>query len=281
MITDKMSQEKIYVIKIGGSILDCDVSLASFAEQIYRLHTSGTHIVIVHGGGNDISRMLKSLGIESRFDKGLRVTDLKTIEIVEMVLSGKNNKRIVSELQLKKLTSVGISGKDHNTILCRKYSYEGQDLGFVGDIISIDSTLIRLLLFNNIVPIISPIGTDEVGLTYNINADTAASAIASSLEADKLIYMTDVDGIYMDFKDKNSVIPRITPEYGISLINDGIVSEGMIPKVKNCIEAMQAGIGSIHIINGTVKNVLELLDQNIPIGTTFYQSTGFLGSDGV
>jgi acetylglutamate kinase len=270
MIGDKIYQEKVYVIKIGGSILDCNESLNSFAEQIYRLHSSGINIVIIHGGGNDISRMLNRLGIEPRFEKGLRITDLQTIEVVEMVLSGKNNKRIVSELQQKSLNAIGISGKDHNTIICRKQDSKGQDLGFVGEIIAIDPSILRLLFSNDIIPVISPIGTDEIGLTYNINADTAAAAIASSLEAQKLIYMTDVDGIYMDFKDKNSVIPRITPEYGNSLVNDGIVSEGMIPKVKNCITALYSGINSVHIINGKVRNILEKLELNAPVGTTFH-----------
>ncbi|MDP3386795.1 MAG: acetylglutamate kinase [Eubacteriales bacterium] len=270
MIGDKIYQEKVYAIKIGGSILDCDESLKSFVQQIRRLHSSGINIVIIHGGGNDISQMLRRLGIESRFDKGLRITDSQTMEVVEMVLSGKNSKRIVSELQLKKLNAVGISGKDHNTILCRKQTSNGQDLGFVGEIIAVDPTILRLLFSNDIIPIISPIGTDEAGVTYNINADTAASAIASSLNAQKLIYMTDVDGIYMDFKDKNSVIPRITPAYGNSLINGGIVSDGMIPKVKNCIEALYSGINSIHIINGKVSNILDKLELNAPVGTTFH-----------
>jgi acetylglutamate kinase len=270
MIGDKIDQEKVYVIKIGGSILDCDESLSSFAEQIYRLHSSGVMIVVVHGGGNDISRMLKRLGIEPRFEQGLRITDLQTIEVVEMVLTGKNNKRIVSELQQKNLNAIGISGKDHNTILCRKQTSNRRDLGFVGEIIAIDQTVLRLLFSNDIIPVISPIGTDDKGLTYNINADTAAAAIASSLKAQKLIYMTDVDGIYMDFKDKKSVIPRITPAYGNSLINEGIISEGMIPKVKNCIEALCSGIDSIHIINGSIENILEQLDLDAQVGTSFY-----------
>ncbi len=270
MIGEVLEQEKIYVIKIGGSILDCDESLKAFAKQIQQLHSSGVFVVIIHGGGNDISHMLKRLGIESKFEKGLRITDSQTIEVVEMVLSGKNNKRIVSELQLKKLSAVGICGKDHNLIQCKKKASDGQDLGFVGEICSIDTSIIRLLLSNNIVPIISPIGADETGLSYNINADTAASAIASSLKARKLIYITDVDGIYMDFKNKKSVIPSITPAYGNFLINDGIVSEGMIPKVKNCINALYSGIESVHIINGTIKNILEQLELNLPVGTTFY-----------
>jgi len=271
MIMDDMDQRKVYVIKIGGSIMDCDESLKSFAEQVHRLHSSGIYIVIIHGGGNDISHMLKRLGIEPRFENGLRITDLQTIEVVEMVLSGKNNKKIVSELQLKKLNAVGISGKDHNLMLCKKKASDGQDLGFVGEVTAIDPSIIRLLYSNNIIPIISPIGIDETGLSYNINADTAASAIASSLKANKLIYMTDVDGIYIDFKDKNSVIPRITPAYGNSLINDGIVSEGMIPKVKNCIDALYSGINSVHILDGRVSDILEKLELNVQVGTSFHR----------
>ncbi|HBH12252.1 MAG: Acetylglutamate kinase [Clostridiales bacterium 38_11] len=271
MIGDKTDCEKVYVIKLGGAILECGESLKSFAEQIHKLHASKIAVIIIHGGGNDINQMLKRQGIEPRFDKGLRITDSQTIEVVEMVLSGKNNKRIVSELQLRKLNAVGISGKDHNLILCKKQASDGLDLGFVGEITDIDQTIIRLLISNNIIPVISPIGTDKIGLTYNINADAAASAIASSLEAQRLIYMTDVDGVYMNFKDKNSVIPKITPEYGNSLINDGIVSEGMIPKVKNCIEALYSGIDSVHIINGKTRNVLEKIEMNVQVGTTFYR----------
>lgn len=262
---------KIYVIKIGGSILESDYLLDSFATQINCIRTSGISVVVVHGGGSYINHMLKRLDIEPRFRDGLRITDAQTMEVVEMVLSGKNNKRIVTELQLKKLNAVGISGKDHNALLCKKQVSVGQELGFVGEIVAVNQTIIRLLLENDIIPVISPIGTDQTGLTLNINADSAASAIASSLKANKLIYMTDVDGIYMDFKDKNSVIPRITPAYGEALINNGIILEGMIPKVKNCIEALHSGIDSIHIVNGSLKNALELLYQSIPIGTSFYK----------
>jgi acetylglutamate kinase len=247
-----------------------EASKDSVIQDIVLMKLVGMKPVIVHGGGNDINIMLKKLNITPVFEEGLRVTDKKTIEVVEMVLAGKINKCLVNKLGLQNVESVGITGKDCRSLICSKKTVNGKDIGYVGEIKKVNNNLIKSLLDNDVIPVIAPIGTDEIGNTYNINADDAASAIASSLKAEKLIYLTDVDGIYKDFEDKDSLISKITPLSGKQLIESGAVSGGMIPKIKNCLESLENGIKSIHIINGNLEHSLlfEIFTDE-GIGTMF------------
>lgn len=261
---------KIVVIKFGGSTMDDKEAEDCLIKDIVLMKLVGMNPVVVHGGGKDINEMLEKLNIEARFEKGLRITDAETIEVVEMVLSGKINKNIVKKFQVQGTEAVGISGKDCMTIIAGKKMPGGKDIGYVGEVEKVNTHLLSSLISNDIIPVIAPIGTDKEGNTYNINADTAASAVATALKAEKLVYMTDVDGIYSDFKDKSTHIQRISISDARELVDSGNISGGMIPKIENCIESMEKGINNIHIINGHIHHSLlfELFTDN-GIGTMF------------
>jgi acetylglutamate kinase len=263
---------KTVVIKFGGSTMKDKKSENSVIKDIVLMKLVGMKPVIVHGGGNDINIMLERLNIEPNFIEGLRVTDKKTIEVVEMVLAGKINKNLVNKIQLENAESVGISGKDCRTLMCKKNYVNGKDIGYVGKIEKVNNHLLHSLIDNDIIPVIAPIGTDIEGNTYNINADTAASAIAASLKAENLIYLTDVDGIYRDFDDKDSLISKLDLVSARELIKEDSISGGMIPKIQNCIESLENGIENIHMINGNIEHCLlfEIFTDK-GIGTTFTQ----------
>lgn len=251
---------KTFVIKYGGSIMNNKASQNAFIEDIFYMRQIGINIVIVHGGGLEISKWLNKTGTQSKFVKGLRVTDEKTMEIVEMVLSGKVNKDLASKLSIKGVNAVGLSGRDGNLIKAKKkYLFDNDkviDIGYVGEVVKVNFQLLNNLLMNGIVPVISPVGYDSEGNKYNINADYAASFVSSALNSEKLIILTDIEGIYMDINDKSSLISCINIGEIKQYINEGIINGGMIPKMECCIEAIENGTESVHLIDGRCEHSL-------------------------
>ncbi len=249
------------VIKYGGSAMTDETMKASFMSDVACLKSVGINPVIVHGGGPAINETLLKVGIEPEFKNGLRVTDKDTVEIVEEVLSGKINKSIVSDLQKLDVKAVGISGKDGLVIEALK---SPDDIGYVGEIYKVNTKLIDTLTQASFVPVISPIGTDLNGETYNINADCAAVEIAIALKASKLVFVTDIDGIMSG----DDLVSQITPNEIEEMIKNGKITGGMIPKSTSCAKAVKSGVKSVHIINGKIKHsiLLEIYTQK-GIGT--------------
>jgi len=245
---------KTFVIKYGGSIMDNKVAQDAFIEDLQLLTSIGVKIVIVHGGGPEISKWLNKTGAENRFVKGLRVTNSTTMEIVEMVLSGNVNKKLSSNLSRKNLNAVGISGKDSNLIKAKKkYVYENGnkiDIGFVGEVVNINKELLLNLLNSDLIPVISPVGCDAEGNSYNINADYAADFISGVLKAEKLLIMTDIDGVYTDIKDPSSLLETITIDEIKEFTECGIITGGMIPKLECCVDTLRKGTKGVHLIDG-------------------------------
>jgi acetylglutamate kinase len=246
----------IIVIKYGGSAMIKEDLKVSFAKDVVLLKHLGMHPVIVHGGGKRISELMEKLGKKPQFVEGHRVTDSETVEIVEMVLSGVVNKEIVTNIIKNGGKAVGISGKDNFTIKAKKKLYKDIDIGFVGQVEKINNELIVSLIQDGYIPVISPLGVDDDGNSYNINADDVVAEVAVSLKAEKLIYLTDVDGIYRDINDKNSLISSITVKELQNLIDSGIATGGMIPKFTSIIRAIERGVNKVHIINGTIPHSL-------------------------
>jgi len=219
----------------------------------------GLKPVVVHGGGKEITSLLDRLGKKSEFLDGLRVTDAQTAQVAEMVLSGSIAKALVDELECVGIKAAGISGKDGRTMLCsRKLDEKGRDLGFVGQIDKVDTTLLDTLLANNFVPVVSPVGVDGQGNTYNINADYAASAVAGALSAQKLVFLTDVEGILKDKDDPASILRTFSKRQALSYIADGTIKGGMIPKVQCCIDGLEKGVESVHVLDGRVSHAILL-----------------------
>lgn len=255
---------KTFVVKYGGRAMVDDQLKASFAQDIVLLKYVGINPVVVHGGGPQIDKPLERMGIVSRYMQGMRVTDPETLDIVEMVLVGKVNKEIVGLINRQGGMAVGLSGKDGNLILARKMNvsvasdgeaHEIIDLGMVGEIIEINPKVINSLDENKFIPVIAPVGVGEEGETYNINADLVAGHIAESLGAEKLILLTDVEGVK---NKKGDLLSTLKIRQACKLIEDGVVAEGMIPKVRCCIEALEGGVGKTHIIDGRVKHAILL-----------------------
>ncbi len=249
---------KTVVIKYGGSAMTDEKIKASVIKDIAFMKMVGIHPVIVHGGGPEINSALKNAGIEPKFQDGLRVSDKKTVEIVESVLSGKINKSIVSEFQKNETKAVGISGKDGLLLEAQKKTPNGTDIGFVGEIKKVNPKIINTLIENDFVPVLSPVGSDISANTYNINADYAAVEIAIALKAVKLVFLTDIEGIFKNEHDKNSLISKLSPREIDDLIADGSISAGMIPKAQCCKKAVKAGVESVHIINGKIEHSILL-----------------------
>nr|YP_010502398.1 acetylglutamate kinase [Grateloupia turuturu]QHD45267.1 acetylglutamate kinase [Grateloupia turuturu]UXC96811.1 acetylglutamate kinase [Grateloupia turuturu] len=244
------------VIKYGGAAMK-DIKLRSkVIEDILFLFSIGIRPVLVHGGGPMINSWLSKLNIESKFKDGIRVTDKATMEVVEMVLSGRVNKDLVALLTQRSANAIGLSGKDGNLIGARKLF--NQEDNYVGTVNYINTEIIELLLDNNYIPVIASIGADSQGYSYNINADTVAGALASSLKAEKLILLTDTHGIMHDVDDINTLIKHIDIVEAQNLKKNKIISGGMIPKVECCIQALQDNVNSAHIINGQVEHALLL-----------------------
>lgn len=246
------------VVKYGGSAMINDTIKNSVMQDIALLKFVGLKPVIIHGGGPEINRALNMLGKKSEFVNGCRVTDKETMEIVEMVLAGKLNKEIVSDLQLQGIKAVGICGKDARTIIAEKKMVEGIDLGLVGQVKSVDTTLIHTLMDSDFIPVIAPIGGDEEGNSYNINADYAAGAIAGALGATKLLYLTDVSGVLTDMNNPESILSFVKINKIKEMIAEGIISGGMIPKVECCIAGVEAGVEHVHILDGRREHSLLL-----------------------
>ena len=256
------------VIKYGGSAMVDKTARKQFIKDVVLMKYIGINPVIVHGGGPEINEMLKKVGKESKFIAGNRVTDEETVEIVEMVLSGKVNKGIVADINKYGGKAIGISGKDDNMILVRqKYIEEKSedseeikkiDIGFVGEIENINTEIIKVLEKSDYIPVISSIGTDKNGQTYNINADYVAGEIAGKLNADRMIFLTDVDGILLDYHDKQTLIDEIDVYHVNKLIEKGVISGGMLPKVNTCLKAIKKGVENVIILNGKLEHSLLL-----------------------
>lgn len=246
------------VVKYGGNALagtsDHD-ALALFAEDIVLMHTVGIRPVVVHGGGPQINDMLAKLNITSTFSQGLRVTDAETMQVVQMVLNGQVNPQIVSAINTHGNVAVGVSGIDGRTL---QVTARNKELGFVGDIDKVRPHVIQGLLDDGFVPVLSTIGVDKDGQSFNINADTAAGAVAEALGAEKIIYLTDIAGLRRDIDDASSLIQRTTVSELQELISAGVISGGMIPKVDSCIQAVRGGVKSAHILDGRIAHVLLL-----------------------
>jgi len=246
------------VIKYGGSALVNEEVKNTLIKDIALMKYVGFKPVVVHGGGKDINQMLERLNIKSEFKNGLRVTDNETMEIVQMVLAGKLNKNLVTELCMQGIKAVGICGKDAEFLKVKKMTSNGDDIGLVGEITDVDTSLINTLIDNDFVPVISPIGSGADGKSYNINADYAAVAVAGALNAEKLVFITDVAGVLEDINNPSSVISVMKVEKVKSMIEDGTISGGMIPKVDCCIAGVEAGVQNVHILDGRIEHCLIL-----------------------
>ena len=247
-------------------------------KDVTLLKLVGFKPIIVHGGGKEISRWVGKVGKEARFVGGLRVTDDETMEIAEMVLNkvNKNLVRMVSELGVR---AVGVSGKDGGLLQCDKKYFEGEDIGYVGEITHVDPKVLYDLLEKDFLPIVAPIGLDDHFQTYNINADDAACAIAKAVGADKLVFLTDIEGLYKDINDKASFISRLTASQAEKLIEDGFIGGGMLPKLHNCTEAIREGVGRVHILDGRIAHCLLLeIFTNQGIGTAIIADDDGIGT---
>ena len=258
---------KIIVVKYGGSAMSNEELQRNVIKDVTLLKLVGFKPIIVHGGGKEISRWVGKVGKEAQFVNGLRVTDEETMEIAEMVLNkvNKNLVRMVEELGVK---AIGISGKDGGLLTVEKKYSDGKDIGFVGDVKKVDPKALYDLLENDYLPIVAPIGLDEHFATYNINADDAACAIAKAVGADKLVFLTDIEGLYKDINDKSSFISRLTADDADALINQGMIGGGMLPKLGNCTSAIKNGVNRVHILDGRIPHCLLLeIFTNQGIGT--------------
>ncbi|MGI6468510.1 MAG: acetylglutamate kinase [Syntrophomonadaceae bacterium] len=245
------------VIKYGGAaMVECDLK-QKIMQDIVLMKYVGMNPIVVHGGGPEITQMLNRLGIKSEFVNGLRVTDRATMEVVEMVLGGKVNKEIVAGINANGGQAIGISGKDGNLIIARPVGDTAQ-MGYVGEVVQINTGIIETLIANNYIPVIAPIGIDEKQDSYNINADLVASAVAAAMKADKLVLLTDVPGLLKDPQDASSLISVLRVSDVDQYIKDGTISGGMLPKVECCLEAVRAGVGRTHIIDGRVPHAILL-----------------------
>ncbi len=248
---------KIIVVKYGGSAMSNEELQKNVIKDVTLLKLVGFKPIIVHGGGKEISRWVGKVGKEAQFVNGLRVTDAETMEIAEMVLS-KVNKSLVTMVQELGVKAVGISGKDGGLLTVSKKYSGGQDIGFVGDIKEVNPKILYDLLEKDFLPIVAPIGLDGGFRTYNINADDAACAIAKAVHAEKLAFLTDIEGLYKDINDKNSFISRLYASEADSLIADGFIGGGMLPKLANCTSAIRNGVSRVHILDGRIPHCLLL-----------------------
>ncbi len=258
---------KIIVVKYGGSAMSNEELQKNVIKDVTLLKLVGFKPIIVHGGGKEISRWVGKVGKEAKFVNGLRVTDEETMEIAEMVL-GRVNKSLVTMVQSLGVKAVGISGKDGGLLQVEKKYSDGQDIGFVGEITEVNPKVLFDLLEKDFLPIVAPIGLDSDFATYNINADDAACAIAKAVNAEKLAFLTDIEGLYRDINDKSSFISRISAAQAEELINEGFIGGGMLPKLNNCTSAVRNGVNRVHILDGRIPHCLLLeIFTNQGIGT--------------
>jgi len=260
--------DQVVVVKYGGNALagaSDDEALAHFAQDVVLMRLVGLKPVVVHGGGPQISELMNRLGKTTEFRHGLRVTDAETVDIARMVLIGQVNPQIVAAMNVYGNYAVGVSGEDAGLI---KAVARDPELGFVGDVDGVNPAILTRLLDDEFIPVVATIGTDETGQAYNINADTVAGAIAEALDAEKLIYLTDIDGLRRRVDDPNSLIRQTTPDELDALMSDGTIAGGMIPKVESCVHAVRHGVRRAHVLDGRIPHVLLLeLFTDAGIGT--------------
>ena len=267
----------IIVVKFGGNAMVDENLAARFAEDVVLMHSVGIRPVVVHGGGPQIGALMDRLGIKSEFREGLRVTDAETLDVARMVLVGKVNRDIVSSINRHGSMAVGLSGEDAGLI---RASARNPELGFVGDVESVNPAIIQRLLAEDLIPVVSTIGADLTGQAYNINADTVAAALAGALGAERILYLTDVEGLLADVDDPSSRISRVDLTGLAALTADGTISGGMIPKVQACVDAVEAGVGSAHMVDGRIPHVVLLeLFTDLGIGTMVLPDGG-VAADG-
>ena len=258
---------KIIVVKYGGSAMSNEELQKNVIKDVTLLKLVGFKPIIVHGGGKEISRWVEKTGKEARFVNGLRVTDEETMEIAEMVL-GKVSKRLVTMVEELGVKAISISGKDGGLLRVDKKYSQGEDIGFVGDIREVTPKILFDLLEKDYLPIVSPVGLGDDFATYNINADDAACSIAKAVGADKLVFLTDIEGLYKDIQDKSSFISRIHASDAQRLIEDGVIGGGMLPKLNNCTTAIREGVNRVHILDGRIPHCLLLeIFTNQGVGT--------------
>ena len=258
---------KIVVVKYGGSAMSNEELQKNVIKDVVLLKLVGFKPIIVHGGGKEISKWVEKVGMEARFVNGLRVTDEDTMEIAEMVLN-KVNKRLVAMVEELGVQSVGVSGKDGGLLKVEKKFAGGEDIGFVGNITEVNPKLLHDLMEKDFIPIIAPIGMDDKFQTYNINADDAACAIAKAVGAEKLAFLSDIEGLYRDFNDKSSFISELTASEAQELIDSGMIGGGMLPKLGNCTDAIRSGVNRVHILDGRTPHSLLLeIFTNKGVGT--------------
>ena len=264
----------VIVVKYGGNALaeSTEDAMEVFARDIALLHAVGMKPVVVHGGGPQISALMDRLGKEATFHNGLRVTDAETMEIVSMVLLGTVNPMLVSMINTAGAKAAGVSGQDMSLFSCVQ---RDPALGFVGDIVNVNPAAVQGLLDDGVVPVVATLGTDDRGQSYNVNADTAASALAVALKASKILFLTDIAGVLRDQNDAESLLPTLTTAEANTLREEGVITGGMIPKVESCLHAVRGGVSAAHILDGRVAHValLELLTDT-GVGTMFVPDTG-------
>ena len=258
---------KVIVVKYGGSAMVDEELKRNVIKDVVLLKLVGFKPIIVHGGGKEISRWVGKVGKEAKFVNGLRVTDKETMEIAEMVL-GKVNKELVTLVESLGVKAIGISGKDGGLLKVNKKLSQGQDIGYVGDIKEVNPAILNELLEKDFLPIVCPVGLGDDFATYNINADDAACAIALAMKAEKLAFLTDIEGVYRDPEDTSSLISELFVNEAKALIENGNVGGGMIPKLQNCIDAIESGVNRVHILDGRIQHCLLLeIFTNKGIGT--------------
>ncbi len=264
---------KVIVVKYGGSAMVDEQLKKSVISDVTLLKLVGFKPIIVHGGGKEISKWVGKVGKEAQFINGLRVTDEETMEIAEMVL-GRVNKSLVTMVEELGVKAVGISGKDGGLLKVKKKYADGKDIGYVGEITDVDPKILYDLMEKDFLPIICPVGLDDEFNTYNINADDAACAIARAVGANKLAFLTDIEGLYRDFEDKSSLISEIKVKEAKELIAGGTIGGGMLPKLSNCIDAIEAGVSRVHIIDGRIPHsILMEIFSDRGVGTAILGDT--------
>ena len=265
---------KVIVVKYGGSAMVDETLKKQVIQDVTLLKLVGFKPIIVHGGGKEISRWVGKVGMEPQFVNGLRVTDEATMELAEMVLS-KVNKELVQLVEGLGVRAIGISGKDGRLLKVKKKLSGGEDIGFVGEVTEVNADILWDLLEKDFLPIVCPVGLDEKFYTYNINADDAACAIARAMHAEKLAFLTDIEGVYKDPKDPETLISELTVTEARGLMEDGYIGGGMLPKLNNCIDAIENGVSRVHILDGRIPHCLLLeIFTNKGIGTAILDDEG-------
>ncbi|MDP7542548.1 MAG: acetylglutamate kinase [Acidimicrobiales bacterium] len=262
----------VIVVKFGGNAMVDEDLAARFAEDIVLMHSVGIRPVVVHGGGPQIGELMERLGLESEFRDGLRVTDAATLDVARMVLVGKVSRDIVSGINVHGPLAVGLSGEDGGLI---RATARDPELGFVGDVESVNPGIVERLLAEDLIPVVSTIGADMSGQAYNINSDTVAAALAGALGAERILYLTDVEGLRADAEDPDTLISRLDVERLGVLMADGTINGGMTPKAQACLDAVNAGVSSAHMVDGRIPHVLLLeLFTDAGIGTMVFPVGG-------